>query len=96
MTDQGRANGKQFVEWTLRTLGAVLLAAGSFAMSHLFAEINNIKREQSVMQSQHSALAARVSSEREDTLRSLNRIELTVNKIDSKIDTIKDHQGRNP
>lgn len=96
MTDAMRANGKVIAEWTLRTMGAVMLTVGSFVLTHLFGEIRELKREQAVIQTNHAALAARVSSEREDTLRSLNRIELTVNKIDSKIDTIKDNVGRQP
>lgn len=95
MTDQMRATGKQIVDWALRTLGAVLMLLGSVVMTYLFTEIRELKREQSTLQTMHAALAARVSSEREDTLRSLDRIENTVNKIDSKIDTIKDSVGKN-
>ena len=85
MTEATKVRGVQ----VLQAIGGIALFFGSFILKNVNDDVRALKGEMTIVQTSHAALSARVSSEREDTLRSLNRIEGTLNRMDAKVDTIK-------
>lgn len=86
----------QIIAWILQTAGGLLLLAVTALVNSMRGEFQRVREGQAKLQTDYAALSARVSSEREDTLRSLNRIEVSLRTISHKIDDLRDHRARGP
>lgn len=82
------------VAWIINAAGALLLLLAKSSFDNNKRDVVTLQGNYQTLQIQHAALSAKVAAERDDTLRSLSRIEGALRTINHKLDDLRDSNGR--